>query len=129
MPPHLPVYEKNERNRLRISIDQHPRASSFTAGGHVNLDALPSLSARENFLASYLNHGAGAGVAIRSDTKGECIKFRNYRKTPVSERRTNDPPGCPDSSRTTTLCSRERSWHEQRFRASVSRAARRQGGG
>lgn len=40
------------------------------------------------------------------------------------ERRTNDPPGCPDSLRTTTLCSRERSWHERRFRASVSRTAR-----
>lgn len=94
----------------------------------VNLKIPPGSSSgtTRNFPASYLNHGAALAPALSEATRrrADALSSEITGRLLSQERRTNDPPGCPDSLRTTTLCSRERSWHERRFRASVSCTAR-----
>lgn len=52
------------------------------------------------------------------------VKYRNYTKEGCPLRGTNDPLGCLDSWRVSTLCSRERSRRKARFKAGVNFAAR-----
>lgn len=48
------------------------------------------------------------------------VKYRNYTKEGNPSWGSNDPPGCLDSWRVSTLCSRERSRRKARFKAGVN---------